>query len=150
MTDPTQGACRGEYGRGEYDHARQTVNRVGENDKVAKKQALRECFLSILANVKALKASMTILAKANLLPNPPSRAHPARLFQVEVFPMHQDERRPRRPRNYQRELAQRAEQADEPQPGDELIGQWPKLELEKMNQQFRLAFLRELRGPKPR
>jgi len=62
MTNPTQGRYRGEYGDGEHGHTRQTVNKVGENDKNAKKQALTHCFLSILATVTVLMASMAILA----------------------------------------------------------------------------------------
>src|SRR5262245_16393860 len=37
--------------------------------------------------------------------------------------------------------------ADAWQPGDEQQGEWPQAELEAMDQKFRLAFLRELRGP---
>jgi hypothetical protein len=43
--NPTQGPYDGEYDTRQEAHTRQTVNRVGENDNVAKKQALTNTYL---------------------------------------------------------------------------------------------------------
>jgi hypothetical protein len=45
-----------------------------------------------------------------------------------------DERKPRTGRPLTHTTSR-----EEPQPGDELIGQWPKLELEQMDHAFRQA-----------
>jgi hypothetical protein len=71
--------------------------------------------------------------------------------QDEANMEHHEQRKPaRRPqRNYRREMQQRAEQLEEAQPED-AQGAWPQTKLLEMDQAYRLAFLRELRGPPKR